>query len=54
MSNVPHLSVAPGGLRPAHHTHTWTAHHPHQALITQNTSTDMRVHGGTHAQVHTG
>lgn len=36
--NGPHLCTAPGWRRPAHHTHTWIVHHPHQALITQNTS----------------
>lgn len=53
--NGPHLSASLGGwLPPVHHTHTWTVHHSHQALITQNTSTDMHVHRETRSQVHTG
>lgn len=45
--NRPHLYTAPRGPPPAHHTHTGMAHHLHQALTTQNTSTDMHVQRGT-------
>lgn len=51
----PHLSAAAAvPAPPAPHTHTWTVHHPHQALITQNTSTDTHAQTRTRSQVHTG